>query len=316
MGKTLIYPDEPVEELYSSSLMDEATRQNLIKYSRAIYELVCLGTHLLSWEFEADRGSDHEKLAVTAFFRRILQLLDAISIQIKEGAADTCEIHMRSLIETWLGFEFLLKEDTENRSLKYFLYEYNRKRKNFEKYTPEYNPGYNNLRQAYKNKGFLVKDIIPITDSAEKIARFEEAINNPLFDPFREDFNSKRDKHNLKWYHLGTDFQNLGLLAREVGQFELYDIAYQQYNNPTHGTDLMSGVFGSNDENISMMGIRDSTSSKDITMLAIQIGVLAFGRLAKRFTKEQQEEAHFRMGRYEVQHTRGVFVENVQKWFH
>ncbi|MBD2699830.1 hypothetical protein IC229_04230 [Spirosoma sp. BT702] len=307
MKSKLIYPDEPIEGLYSSNLIDENTRQSLIKYRRAIYELVCVGTHLLSWEFTINTGSYFEKLAVAAFFRRILQLLDSISILIGEGAADICEIQMRSLVEITLGFEYLLKDDIENRSLIFFLYEYNRKKKSYEKYNAAYNSKYSNLQQAYKSDGFILNDINEIPENTDIIIHYEEKINDPIFDPFRVDFNLKKNNNNLKWYHLGSNIQSLGLLARELGRFELYDIVYQQYNNPVHGTDLMNGVFEHDGVNINLKEIRDPANSKDITRLAIQIGCMAFDHISKRFTKDQQEEVHFRLGRYEVQHTKGIF---------
>ncbi|RRB04122.1 hypothetical protein [Larkinella rosea] len=79
---------KPIEDLLPLPIDPKADSiMNL--YYNALHELVCFGTHILAWHLEEGKGRLEERneidLAEALLFRYILELIDAISVQIKMG---------------------------------------------------------------------------------------------------------------------------------------------------------------------------------------------------------------------------------------
>ena len=110
---------EPIPDILSHTIEDEKTREQLASYGEALDKLVSIGTHLLDWECKDDvkSVSGDEVMIVAAAFRRLLQLIDAISLQVKVGAVDPAVVHLRVLFEHCVQFEHLISKDTLHRSL-------------------------------------------------------------------------------------------------------------------------------------------------------------------------------------------------------
>ena len=126
---------DPYAGFIAREITDPETAETIKLYADALDEMVNKGTHISGWcSFNEDLQPP--KYPVITYFRQILELLDATSVLIRAGAAPPCLIVLRSLIETVLGFEYLLKEDSDRRGRCYNFYEQLRLLEHYKKHHP------------------------------------------------------------------------------------------------------------------------------------------------------------------------------------
>ena len=100
--------------------IDKNLQAVLIQLHYQIRKLSEFGTEVLRWDLEKQRGGD-ALVPPMLFLRSQIEIIESISILIKDSLADPCNALLRSIIETTLYLEYLLQEDTERRSLSFIV---------------------------------------------------------------------------------------------------------------------------------------------------------------------------------------------------
>ena len=67
------------------------------------------------------RNDNFVDTVIILFIRKIMEQLDAINVLYSSGLFSPAEVVLRSLLETVVGLQFILKEDTKKRAAAYFL---------------------------------------------------------------------------------------------------------------------------------------------------------------------------------------------------
>ena len=79
------------------------------RFSALLDEIVNYGSHVSRWCLEKKKEGDENAVSIL-MFRNILELIHSISILIKTSCADPCNILLRSLFESFLNLNYLLKQ--------------------------------------------------------------------------------------------------------------------------------------------------------------------------------------------------------------
>ncbi len=120
-----MYKTPLFSKLYLGDNLDSELKKILEIYYNALHEAVIFGVHLLDWESKHLEGDKY--LTRFMFLRKTVEYLDTIASNIRFSIIDPCEITIRVLLETVLNFDYLLSDQSEDRSFVYVVVDFIRK---------------------------------------------------------------------------------------------------------------------------------------------------------------------------------------------
>ncbi|WP_273209328.1 DUF5677 domain-containing protein [Runella zeae] len=199
---------EPLETvLIRRTQTDEAALLNFL--ADAIEQVVNIGTHFIKWE--ADRGgATIEKTPLIMLYRHNLEMGDAISILLRSSSIEPCKAVLRSILETSLQIEYLLK-DPETRGFCYMVCHHNKMIKQFKRLvgnSPEQKDYLNQLKnKSYRN---ISANDFSLPDAQNNVDRLYMLVNSKDYQVYQSEYlrtstqkddNGKKNK-NPEWYSL------------------------------------------------------------------------------------------------------------------
>lgn len=99
--------------------IDPGAAPSLIFIGETIDYFIDFGSNIFKWEDYSQSGE--EDIAPTMLLRHFLDVLDSISILIKQSCPDPAKLLLRGALETHFSLGYLLAEDTYNRSMAFFV---------------------------------------------------------------------------------------------------------------------------------------------------------------------------------------------------
>lgn len=187
-----------------------------------------------------NRQDEITDIVIVLFIRKIIEQLDAINILMSAGSFKQSQVILRSLIETSVSLEFILKDDTRNRAANYFL---ERHYQDFE-VADKYYKDINQLGELFKNT--LVeenfKEIQNKVDNKRKafakiiasksiFQQIERCRAKKINDKKRK---LKRKKVNIQWYEVCSSINNFYELMEDLGYQNYYKGIYGGFSNEVH----------------------------------------------------------------------------------
>ncbi|GAB2563458.1 DUF5677 domain-containing protein [Spirosoma areae] len=261
---------------------DAELTKALALYTEGLDEFVDFGTHILDWEFRKEDLRE-ESIPIISLFRRILELTDAISILLKSHVADPCEILLRTLFETTLSLEYILKTDTDRRALCYLFTVYAERLTFLKRHDPN-DSNYKQYQKDYKH-GRVYKDVPKISNLEGKIAAADEWIERPEHTEVKNEYvRVKQIKKKVKgWFTPFSDLTNqdeegkpkflesIQDLAKHLGKFDLYETLYRSWSRSVHATDVITGNFLGKDSSVAMVALRQPVQAHAVANLTIRL---------------------------------------------
>jgi len=232
---------KPILDILNRLIENEDTKRILSDYSSGVEELVNFGTHILNWDLQEATGKD-ENLPIVLMFRNFLEQLDAISILIKEGSIDPAKIIVRSLLESYLGLEYILEKDTNNRALGFLVWHYINELKLYKKLKPG-TEEHANFKSKLDKNGMQVPQIDKIDDHIKDV---EYLLSLPIYSIALAEYkrikgSGKSKKKNPNWFELFDGPENIENLANYLGKQTLYEAYYRSFSGTTHATNIIQG---------------------------------------------------------------------------
>lgn len=214
---------------------------SLDNLSKSIDDFVEFGIKLLLWDGNKRRGGD-EDIVVLLFLRNILDLGDAISVQLKNSAVEPCKPLLRTVIETVFGLEYLLEKNVRKRALSFIVWNTHKRLKFYERLDTSTQIG-----KAFKQE--LEKDFIYKNGGVEKhfenqeVTRLkendEDLLKEPKYSKIEEEYqNTLKKIKNPNWYSLYNGPRNIEQLAKHLNHHASYEVAYRGLSDSVHGTNI------------------------------------------------------------------------------
>jgi hypothetical protein len=227
------------------SIIPRTIEKNLSRilddFSIKIKETVNLGSNILFWDIERNKGGD-ENLPIILFLRNYLEQLEACSILIKNSFSEPTHILIRTALENFFYIEYLLEKDFERRSLSFLVWNAYREKAYYEKADGK-SSAYKDLVETYK-KDKIVSNFQPIVlPNIEKLKQQKnELLNLPIYKEVSAEYLKKKDKRNRpEWYSLFKGPNTIKELADHLKYPAFYKILYQSLSSSTHGTNIIQG---------------------------------------------------------------------------
>jgi len=265
-------PTEPAYEFVPRHLKKEEPEvfELLAKFSEVLEEAVNFGSQVFKWCNESLEGNADKEVPLILLFRHVLELLDAVSILIKESSAEPCKLQLRSLFEALLSINYLLEEDRKERAYAFLVCHAFREIKTYKKFDP-------NTQQGKQFRGVLKGSILDDLDfggryDLEKMAnRKKELFKKEGYKEAYKELDTLREngRKNPNWYEFYDGPRDLEQLAIHLNKREYYEIFYRYWSNYVHATDIISGNLGKSDEGTYLMSIRQPFEAQSIVSLSL-----------------------------------------------
>ncbi|MDQ2720623.1 MAG: DUF5677 domain-containing protein [Bacteroidota bacterium] len=230
---------EPIKDILPRGEEQPDVQNLLIKLSSGIEELVNFGTHILNWDVSEGEGSD-ENLPVVMMLRHLLELVDSISILIRQSSIDPCKLILRGVLETVFGIEYILQENTKYRALSFMVWHIHNQLKLSKKFRPggqEYHQFEKKLK-ADSTGAFAPPNISGIV---KNIQYLEHLLTLPLYAPIEAEY-KRLEANGIKnpsWYQFFEGPKIIEQLAAYLNRNAFYEILYRGWSGPIHGTDII-----------------------------------------------------------------------------
>ena len=252
----------PVKEIFDENRSSPVQ----IEQSKLIKELLIFGTNLLDWELKSSEKS--AKFPLIFLIRRTLEILDSISILIRNSNSSTLMMLLRVQIELFFYIEYLIRENTKVRGNCHNYWHLKELKKSYKRLDANTELGKQFLSTHKKDKSSNTQLDLPSSSFLEKkLTDINRRLDHKMYSEIMEE--EKRLKglniKKPKWYqYYNENTGNIEKLASCLDFHSLYEVNYRLTSRSIHGIDSYEGVFHYNsDGTLDICNIREPVMSLD-----------------------------------------------------
>lgn len=207
-------------------------------FADALASSITLVDEVISEHLSGIREVDPYELVPHMLLREGVQVVDAISILVRESSVEPCKPLLRTLLEIELQLEYLL-EDTTKRSKAFWVAKLHQDINLLKRLDPSTQQG-KEWRKHYRNDVLLRHNSVRDHNTGDMIANIEaELTTAPLSKTNAEYLRSKKDKRR-NWYSLHDGPRSIRDLAQSLSLLGTYETLYRLLSVATHASDPFS----------------------------------------------------------------------------
>jgi hypothetical protein len=90
------------------------------RFAELIEEMVNFGSQILIWDIHPETSGE-ENIPPTMLFRHYLDIIDSVSILVRQGTGDTPKILLRAALEVKLYLKYIFESDTIDRCMAFIV---------------------------------------------------------------------------------------------------------------------------------------------------------------------------------------------------
>ena len=281
-------PTKPIDEFIPREIDNPEVKNVLNHLSSLIEEVVNYGSHVSKWGIESIKEGD-ENAPVFLMYRNIFELIDAVSVLIRNSCIEPCNIFLRSLFESFLSFNYLLEKDLKLRGIDFLVWYRHKEINSLRRFNSK-----DDLYVQYqkkKAKDIIIKDMPSKTvpDIEERIESLKKLFALPSYKNSCVEYDKgKPPKH---WFSMRGGPNDICQLADHLGFPAQYEILYRSWSDLVHGTDIMKDKFTIEGPGVaSFLQLRLPTEAPIVTLMAITFGLSAIRMLTKHYMPERLKD--------------------------
>jgi hypothetical protein len=270
---------------------DNSQTKSLNSLSNLIDQAIDFGTNLQNWELQKDVKKD-ENIVPILFFRNILSVSDGISILIKKSSIDNSKSLIRVLLESIFSLEYLLQENTKERSLSYFVWNAHKDLKFLDQINPDTQSGKQMKSNITKDKFAKNINYNDFPKFLEEKRNAEELLKLPNYIPVENEYQrTNLKKKNPNWFTLYDGPLDFEQLASKVELNVLYQLHYRFYSKNIHSTDVHKGVVVPNDDGTGdIIQIRSWKGAISVSADTLNFILIAITTFQKKLLPEKHDD--------------------------
>ncbi len=278
-------PTKPIDEFIPREIENQEISDILIHLSSLIEEVVNYGSHVFKWGIESIKGGD-ENAPVFLMYRNIFELIDSISILIRNSCIEQCKILLRSLFESFLSFNYLLEKDLKSRGIDFLVWNRHKEIKSLRRFSP--NDALSIEYEKKKAKDKIVKNLPTKKDPdiVKRLENLKKMFDLPSYKGSAVEYQKGKPPRN--WYSMRGGPNNMYELADHLGFPAQYDILYRSWSELVHGTDIMRDKFtieGSGE--VSFTQLRFPLGVPFISLMALSFGLSVIRILTQHYIPDR-----------------------------
>jgi len=284
-------PTNPILDIIPRNIENEEVTTALRQFSSTVDEIVNFGSHILKWCLDAATGGD-ENLPLFLSLRHILELIDSISINIRESSVFPCKLLLRGVLESYFGATYMLedKSKTKKRAMAFMICYVNRRLNIYKKLIPSTDANKNFIKKIEDDR-LVGKAKIgnPPKILNSLIANLDGLLKKPSYKRANDEFQrfKKSGRRDPYWYSLYDGPKNLEELANHLKLSGLYHVLYRHWSEAVHGTDIIEGkIFRDISGQGGIIQLRLPGDAQVITSLTLSIACDLFKLYVQYFVPE------------------------------
>lgn len=285
-------PTKPNEDLLPNQDENRGIIAILAQYSLLLDEAVRFGTRVFEWSLGKVHEGDHH-IAAFSLFRQSLELLDSISVLIKNSCVLPCKTLLRSLFETMLSLEYMLQSDSANRGRNYILCWKHEQQGRLKQQLEG-----DKLKQIFVER--LKDDKVlknmktpPISDSDIKqaVELKEKIFKSTTYSGAEASFQEKKARRKGQdprwWFSLNNGPENIYKLAEKLKRPAQYDLLYREWSGYSHGTESMEGTVDFRKGEIGFHQLRNPNNAEFMAFVAITFALTIFQIMLREYSADK-----------------------------
>jgi hypothetical protein len=264
-------------------------------FANTLDELVNFGSNIMVWD-NHPKTEGEENVPPTMLLRHFLDLIDSISLLVRQGTGDTSKILARAALEVTLNLEYLFENNTKERAMAFIVEDTIRQIKTVDKINPNTTQG-KELHKTFQEEDLLSNLNINDTSELDDFIQSKKGmLQLPQFRKAYKEFErlKKQGEGNAKWYRYFDGPRNIESLAKYLKQKTLYEIIYRKWSGSVHGTDIYLGKLRSTElENkVDIVQIRYIKDVQEVVSYSLIMCLKTFRIfIANRIPEKQNEYA-------------------------
>lgn len=281
----------PIKEILPREISENII-PTLKVFTDHLDEFVNFGTHILAWDVNPKTNGE-ENVAPTMLFRHFLDLIDSVSILVRNGCGDTPKLLMRGALKVTLGIEYLFEMDTNDRAMAFLVVEILNEIKVLKKLNPKTSEG-TQLQNILKKEG-LLPGFNPSNkyNLEDEVLRKEKIFLLPQFQKAFKEYERLRGnkENNPKWYRFYEGPKNVEALSLHLNQKTLYELLYRKWSGAVHGSDIYLGKLLHNDDGgVDIIQLRFMKDVQEIVRYAMTLSLKLFKAFIDNRIPERQQD--------------------------
>ena len=188
-------PTKPNEDFIPRDVYDPEFQEILNQYSFVLDEVVNFASHAAKWCAEKIHGGE-ELAPIYLSFRHIFELIDAISVLVKNSCIEPCQHLLRSIYESVLSVRYIMEKNTERRGRAFMTCVWHQKINDLRKWNPQDSMHKQLLAKKRKDKLMKNATFSKIPDVKNRIKILEGHLNSEEYKESDPEINKGSDLRN------------------------------------------------------------------------------------------------------------------------
>lgn len=282
---------KPVEEVIPRTT---EAQEVLDKFGKHLDEFVNFGSHLIKWETDSARGGD-ENLPPELLLRHFLELLDSISILVRNASIDPCKLILRGMLEASFGLEYILEKDTYDRAMCFLLCHTHKKIKTLKKFDQTSTYGKQYQKNLNSDKSYTEIDLskLPQVKIQKAIKNSESILRLPKYKSYQEEYlrTIRSGSKNPNWFSLFNGPRSIKDLSDYLNRSGLYEILYRHWSGSIHATDIIDGIISSSSVGtVDFVQIRYLKDAQSVVSHTMNLALTVFQLIINNRIPSKQSE--------------------------
>lgn len=236
--------EKPFQTILDRKAPTEDVKKHFHEQIKLLQEIANYGSNLIPRCFGSIKPSKRELadiVVLAVLLKQAVAMIDAVEVLVSQGAVFAACLPARSLFETWLYIEWILKENTSKRAEQYYVWDL-RQRQYWDKRGIKGYKEHEEFSKAISKFRSMLEELESRENEAkEDLEQIEKLLNQNTYKEINQEFDRlkqrQRRKYDFAWYRPWGP-ASLGDMASRLGLKAEYLILYGEFSRIMHATDF------------------------------------------------------------------------------
>jgi hypothetical protein len=250
------------------------------------------GTHLIPLidQPAAQKGRGH--LSAVALTYHAVEMLDSVSILLRQASTDPAQINLRSMMEAVFGVLYILESDQERRGLAYQVADAHARIDAHRRVDPKTPEGVK-FRQAIAGDKSMGGFSFPPEDSTPKVQAIQKMLARSEFHAVEAEWQRLKSlprwkQYNPPWHALFNGPETVRQLADRLGRPAWYRILYSSFSGEMHAGNALDIVHITADGAVAYQPFRYPLHLPERASLAVSLAMTLYTEVCRFYLGPEQ----------------------------
>ncbi|HVP13481.1 MAG TPA: DUF5677 domain-containing protein [Phycisphaerae bacterium] len=246
------------------------------------------GTHLVVKCDQAGRQKD--VLPVVMLGLHVVELLDSISVLIRNRCVDPAKILLRSEMEGMFGIEYMARSDSVRKARQYLVVHAHKRIDSYKRFDPTTKAGKQLQAQLNKDSTFHNLETVCF-DTGANIANLEKMLTRPEYAEVEAEWQRLRGQKSgqIWWHSLFSGPNRIEELAATVGEHALYQLLYRFYSGESHATNALDSLHVTQDQRPEYQPLRYPLEAPTVAQIAVSMALRTYRALIDMLVPDENQ---------------------------